>query len=368
MSLLVHADYTAQGPITQSKTVFALVGERIHDVQDPMPPQGTRALTDDEKATIDAWIAAGAPDAAEDCTQPSGGGTGDGDGDGPQLTAWPPADCDESFIIRSHAAGDPSKPMIVKAGSEVHPQIIWDAPWGTEDVQAVGFRPITDNAKVLHHWILYENTGSALSGAFITGWAPGDVQQQDLPSDVGMYLPKGTKSLRLDMHYFNLVGSKDEEDHSGVEICVSRKKRPNTSTVFMGFSNILGLSLPAQKSTDIVGICKIQGSVPINALSVSPHAHSLAYNMKMEVKRAGSGAIEVWHDEPFAFEDQRIFPLNKVLNPGDVVKTTCSYKNTTPMTVTFGEDTNDEMCFNFVAYYPMDGFSCDPFGGLTSSF
>ncbi len=369
MPLLTHADYTAQGKVTTDKPVFTLIGERIHDVQRPMPPQGLTPVTDDEKAVIDAWIAAGAPAPTEDCSNPNpGGGDGDGDGDGPQVGTWPPPDCDETFIVRSHSLEDPSKPMTVKAGTETHPQVIWDAPWGDEDVHAVGFRPITDNAKVLHHWILYENTGS-LGAPFITGWAPGDVQQQDMPNDVGMYLPKGAKSLRLDMHYYNLAGGNDELDSSGVEICVSRKKRPNTSTVFMGFSNILGLSLPPNKNTDIVGICKIQGNTPINALSVSPHAHGLAYNMKMEVKRAGTGAIEVWHDDAFSFEDQRIYPLeSKVLNPGDVVKTTCSYKNTTAKTVTFGENTDDEMCFNFVTYYPMDAFTCDQFGWITDSF
>ena len=72
-------------------------------------------------------------------------------------------------------------------------------PTGHDTVHAIGFRPITDNKKVLHHWILYEQTG----GAFITGWAPGAEDAAPLPNDVGMYIAKGKQSLRLDMHYYN---------------------------------------------------------------------------------------------------------------------------------------------------------------------
>jgi hypothetical protein len=38
--------------------------------------------------------------------------------------------------------------------------------------------------------------------------------------------------------------------------------------------------------------------------------------------------------------------------PGDVLTTTCTYDNPSTSTVTFGEGTRDEMCFDFITVYP----------------
>jgi hypothetical protein len=39
--------------------------------------------------------------------------------------------------------------------------------------------------------------------------------------------------------------------------------------------------------------------------------------------------------------------------PGDTLRTTCTYKNATAAPIRFGERTENEMCFNFVAVYPI---------------
>jgi hypothetical protein len=41
-----------------------------------------------------------------------------------------------------------------------------------------------------------------------------------------------------------------------------------------------------------------------------------------------------------------------VVNPGDMLRTTCVFDNLSEDMVTFGERTEDEMCFNFIAAYP----------------
>ena len=93
-------------------------------------------------------------------------------------------------------------------------------------------KPITDNAKVLHHWILYSGM------SFLTGWAPGDDDSKPMPSDVGMDMPTGARSLRLDMHYFNTGNPKTEQDRSGVALCVVKgsKLRPKSAAITMGLS------------------------------------------------------------------------------------------------------------------------------------
>jgi hypothetical protein len=68
------------------------------------------------------------------------------------------------------------------------------------------------------------------------------------------------------------------------------------------------------------------------------------------------------HDQPFQFGEQGTYGLapEVILETGDVVTTTCTYDNPTARSVTFGESTNNEMCFNFAAYYPKGALTCTP--------
>jgi hypothetical protein len=266
---------------------------------------------------------------------------------------WP-ADCEEHYQFVSH--GDaPDDKFSVPAGQEIHPQIMFTAPW-TGDVQAVAFRPITDNAAVLHHWILYGGQYT-----FITGWAPGgDVNRGSLPPDVGMYIPSGSP-LRLDVHYNNLTGTSDQLDGSGVEVCVIRspeKFRPNTATVAAIIGNP---TVPPHQRVDNSTTCTVSAR-PDGATLVaeSPHMHLLGVHAKLELTQDGIG--KVLHDAPFSFDQQHVSLIEPrvIVRSGDKMTVTCSFQNDTDRTVTFGENTDDEMCFNFVTVYPLDGFSCLP--------
>jgi hypothetical protein len=356
MALVTYADTTAAAKVTKGKKVSEVVGTRVHDVKSPMPPG--KPLDAAALAAIDAWIADGA--------KPGDDATCAGQiAEKPPAAEqpWPPEGCDATYKI---LAGN-GKPVSVAAGVESHPQFTLDAPWGDDKVQALGFRPITDNKAVLHHWIL--NGG----GAFINGWAPGQDDSEEGPMlpDVGVFLPSGKGSLRMDMHYNNLQGAKAELDQSGLEICVTHKLRKFTATTFSGFAALP--NIPAGKEVDIVGTCNVSVTQPVFLLSESPHAHKLATHMKLVVK---SGATEtVLHDGPFAFDGQIATPLKAPfeLKAGDQVITTCHFKNDTNRTVGFGENTGNEMCFNFATYYPMGALSCgggraagggsNPFGG-----
>jgi hypothetical protein len=98
---------------------------------------------------------------------------------------------------------------------------------------------------------------------------------------------------------------------------------------------------------------------------VSPHAHRTAKHMKFVVEKANGETI-VMHDMPFNFEEQTTYALKPpvVIESGDRIITTCTYNNDTDRTITFGENTGNEMCFNFALYEPMGGLSCGLGGGF----
>src|SRR5262245_40055514 len=56
-----------------TQEIYQRMAKRIHDTSSPMPMRGFPALTAQELATLDAWIAQGAPP-GNGCTSPSPGG------------------------------------------------------------------------------------------------------------------------------------------------------------------------------------------------------------------------------------------------------------------------------------------------------
>jgi hypothetical protein len=342
MSLETYQDLIAPAVSDASKRVYQLVGTRIHDTQKPMPPQG--ALGAAELAALDQWVAAGAPSPSSAACSTTSAAPAD---------TWP-TDCDATYTLVAHGAGGASTPYVVPAGQELHPKISVPAPWGSQALQAIAFRSITDNPKVLHHWILY-----GPQREFLVGWAPGKQVITTTGKDVGMNLAGGT--LTLDMHYNNLQTQLDQPDRSGVEVCVRKPEhfRKNTAAVFMGFAQVR-INLPAHSTgVEVTGRCKLTGSTPVTLLTASPHAHTLARRMKLSVQRA-SGEVVTMHDAAFQFDEQQSYALSPpvVVSQGDTVITTCVYDNTTDRAVTFGENTENEMCFNFASYYPMNAIAC----------
>lgn len=354
MELITFDDFMAEAPITKGKKVYEVTKARIHDTKKPMPP--SEKLSADELKAIDDWIADGAkPGSDPTCDGKAIAPTGNEDPTDGEV--WPTPGCETSYKI---LAGG-TKPATIAANAETHPQFVSDAPWGTQTVQGVGFRSITDNKKVLHHWILYDNK----RGPFINGWAPGkdSSKQGKMPADVGSYLPNGAQSLRLDMHYYNVGNNSAAQDASGVEICVTTKPRKYAATTFMNF---MAIPIIPPGKHDIVGTCNVQVKEPVFLLSESPHAHTLATWMKLTVKRGSQ--VFTLHDAAFDFNEQVSRPLDEPfeLKNGDVVTTTCTFDNNLQpaKTVTFGENTGNEMCFNFTGYYPMGALSCAGGGGL----
>jgi len=350
--LVTPADFVAE-----SKSVSA----RIHDKANPMPPRGL--LPEADLKLIDQWLAAGAP-AGDDATCKGSSPTKPSTGGGNDVDGWDPSKCDQIYEIRSHGPGGANEPYTVPVGAEIHPQVRIDAPWGDEKVQAIAFRPITDNQKVLHHWIL-----NATPRTFLVGWAPGDEARPPFPLDVGMDMPSGKGSMVLDMHYYNTKGTKPEADRSGVEVCVLKQKnfRPKTAAVATSLASIGAGGILAPRGAQdkpTTGTCNVTAKQPVHLLTAAPHAHTYATHMKFVVKKKNGQEI-VMHDQPFKCGEQGTYPLpggEVIVETGDTITTTCVYTNNTNKDIRFGESTESEMCFNFALYYPKGALSCG--GGL----
>src|SRR5262249_54445849 len=156
---------------------------------------------------LDAWIGAGAPMGANTACagmapvmQPVANQPPPTATNTPTTTdteGWP-SDCGEHYKF---TAGN----YMVTPGQQFYANISIQAPWGAGDAQALRFKPIIDNTKILHHYILY-----AADGSFVNGWAPGD-EGITMPDTVGLKMPGGT--YRLEVHYNNSTGTTNEVDN-----------------------------------------------------------------------------------------------------------------------------------------------------------
>jgi mono/diheme cytochrome c family protein len=340
MPLRSYADLTAS---RNGKKVYELVKERIHASSKPMPP--TR-LDSAGLATLDSWIDAGAPRSTESC-----GGTPAALAEVPTLQ---PLECDGT-----RTSLQASEPFEMKAGAPLDQYICFGIDVERSEKQhLIGFGPKVDNDQILHHILVFQSEervdakphlceqAGAASWTMIGGWAPGGTTKQ-MPPEAGFPEEKGTTHYAIQLHYNNALGLAGAKDRSGMELCSTTKLRPNDAGI-AAFGMLRSISIPPRKARHSVS-CEYKWKQDgIQLFSASPHMHKRGRQLKTAT---ANGAVIT--DEPqFDFEQQLGTAINMKLSAGDVVRTTCVWENPDDKTIGWGEGTDDEMCFNFVGYYP----------------
>jgi hypothetical protein len=401
MSLVTLQDFHKASTTKPNEKVFQRAKARINDAQDPMPP--IMPLAGADAALLNQWLDAGAPagtgcgtggmggtsgaggsagNAGSGATGGSSGASGSGGTAGTSGTGGTagsggeggvggaPADV-ECFTFSAHGAqtsGDKTPFDVAVGVQNLYQCFYFKSPWtvpvhGLTFKSVDGLRPDINDNPVIHHWLLYESQGGNPDGSHVgcvglhpdmtllSGWAPGG-DDWFMPPDVGMVMPTGPNATyMLEVHYYNGTGQ-SVPDRSGVEVCVTKQLRKNAATVsWLGTQSIiLGANAPGTAGS----ICNPnKGMWPITILRTWPHMHKYGRRMKTEITRAG-GQKQMLINEPFDFDYQKGYPANPpvVLNQGDSLATTCDFQNTSSSVVTFGPNTEQEMCYNFVVAYP----------------
>jgi hypothetical protein len=378
------------------QAVYQRMATRIHDAASPMPMKNWPPLTPAEMTTLDTWIAQGAPagtgcspapssngGAATSAGGTSGGGSGGvsygGEGSTPSSggggpvapTAFPDGgttkpdpsdvpvepDASECEMTEFHARQDATGAKYNVPSGEQYYCFGFHKNWGP-DTQGLAFYPNIDNKQVIHHWLLYKAITPQVDGAvsaclgfhpdgeLLAGWAPG-AMASFLPNHVGLDLGGG--DYILEVHYNNT--GLPTQDSSGVTVCKAKTNRPDTATVsWLGTEAII--LPPDQKGLNIVSNCRPNiTDKPIHIIKVWPHMHKLGRHMRADIHRA-DGTVDPLFNVDFSFDSQWGYDTPAILNTGDYVTTTCTFDNDTPNTVTFGEQTSSEMCYNFTYSYP----------------
>jgi hypothetical protein len=400
-----HRDYTAVSTTQlagRAYKMYELARIRINREQGTAPMPQAGQLQGSELSTLSTWLTSGAPAGAA-CGASGGAGTGTigtppaqagmggvagfGVGTGGSGTSGTGTEgpariddqCDQPgafdplvanspeetcYDFRTHGrsgTGDTSK-FNIPTG-ETYNQFYFAIPW-EDGAEATRFGTDYDNREVLHHWLMFGqqlgmSPGTVEPGVLgttlftdaelISGWAVGGCTTT-YPQDVGFKLPT-TGVIMVQWHHYNYTGS-TTQDASAAQICtVPGGTRPHTAGVtFLGTEVI---SVPPGTTGNASGTCTNDSGGPITIFTFTPHMHEIGINMKSEVMRAAGGS-EVVFDMPFQFDYQTNYMMNPyvVLQPGDRIKSTCTYQNETLGSVGFGQSTKAEMCYQFAISYP----------------
>jgi hypothetical protein len=379
MALMTWEDTQLPSVTDSTVPVHEMMTLRLNAATDPMPPSRNDEMTDEEKAILSAWLDDGAPAAAAADTCAPDGDAGLPDGGGGTIVP-PPLPCEDPYEFLAHDPGNPELGYLVPTGGNgnFYTCFAFAAPF-EEGEQGTAWGPVIDDERTIHHWILWESPNSYADGSvfpcgalpdsssvFLAGWAPGG-QNFVMPDNVGLKLRPGS-TLLLQVHYWNAAGHQDVRDRSGIALCTGHARTHEAGVVAVGPMNI---SIPPrtddhEESYTCPGfLTSLIGTM--NILASSPHMHGLGKRYTTEIIRnhgSGMETVELLTSvNPWDFNDQTSYPQAPpvVVNGGDGVRVTCTYDNPGPNTVSWGENTEDEMCFDFLLVYPYPSFF-DTFG------
>lgn len=345
MALTTHEALHAAAQSDPNVKVYEMALRRIADDADPMPPAPNARLSEADRATLRAWVDAGAPSATETCTTT------------PDKPPVPTVTCKPDVALRPGA-----KWTMPKSTKDEYVCYGFDIE-RTSPTHVVGFEPRIDNTKIVHHLLLFEapsavsptptpcNAGGGSAWRIITGWAPGG-KGMELPPEAGFPLSTSEKThYVMQIHYSNLTGLEGETDESGYDLCTSAP-RPNEADV-VAFGT-LSFTIPAtgQPFTRDCTVTVPQQLAGKTLISSLPHMHKLGTAMTTTLERAGDAPVDLGTVANWQFDNQTWYPISAQTKNGDVIRTKCTWKNDTGAPVGFGEETEKEMCYSFTTYYP----------------
>ena len=303
-------------------------------------------LDDDEKARLRAWVEGGMPRGTP------------GDGPGEVLSARLE---DPDAIIRMPEPYTPTFSQPDEPGNEYRCFLLDPSEYAGQYITAIG--PEVGEPGLMHHivlstvarsdvqehhldpqgWECMNGSPGLSTDEMIAGFAPG-TQPLEFPPGTGLEIPDD-HYLLLDMHYFANPDAVGLADQTGVAIKLADDVETPLYLMTLGtFSFEIGAGDPAAESGRAFPM-----QVDLDLYTMLPHMHALgsAYNVKVE-HTSGEETCVVEGD--YSFDNQLTFLLEEPvkMSAGDRVDVRCEWDNsegTEP--VTYGERTDEEMCFFF---------------------
>jgi hypothetical protein len=230
-----------------------------------------------------------------------------------------------------------------------------------EDLLVTQFKPI--DGPGTHHTILAidpspKGPGQTRCGPIDNRWqvlfASGVASPPlDMPPGVAFRLEAGQEVV-FNMHLYNATDS-----------VIAASSRIEVTSVGPGqfeheaeviFAGPLSFSIPVG-ATDhkVTGACSMNGNA--NFFAVFPHMHQYGTGIRVWAEN-DDGQHLVYDVDDYDFEHQDFATFTPIpMKQGDKIRVECTYSNPTDEPITFGDSSDEEMCFAISYRYPKIGTS-----------
>jgi hypothetical protein len=328
-----------------------------------------RGLSSGEIATLAAWSAAGAP-AGDPADAPPAPDAGTGVDPGPPSATLDPGsayqpntaltDDYHCFLIDPGlTTGQDMIGFNVHPGTpaSVHHVLLFAVP--ATDVSAA---QAADAAEPGLGWTCFGGSGVDAAQT-IGGWVPGSGASM-FPPPTGIHLPAGTQIV-MQIHY-NLL---------------AQAQLPQTPLSDRTTAGLYYAATPVAKPAAIAAVANQTFLVPAGTASqtvvanlsinrawalwgVVPHMHLHGTDINVAIRHADGSSTCAVHIPHWDFHWQMFYYYQQPISvvAGDVIHLECTYDNSaadqpviggvkqTPMDLTWGEKTTDEMCLNYLYF------------------
>jgi hypothetical protein len=190
-------------------------------------------------------------------------------------------------------------------------------------------------------------------------WALG-VDSYNLPDQVSFPMGlNGAKGILLQMHYSNPTSAQGQYDNSGVNVFYDTVATQYLGGVLqVGDAQLDSSPLPARQSQihmeySCPSACTSQMSQKITIFGDFLHAHGQGSMLYSTITDSNGKTRTLNRIEYYDNMFEQITPVSDSLSPGESLNTHCVYQTADRSSdVEFGLATSDEMCLEFVFYYP----------------
>ncbi|XP_055861079.1 DBH-like monooxygenase protein 2 homolog [Biomphalaria glabrata] len=250
------------------------------------------------------------------------------------------------------------------------------------DYHMVAVEPILDNTNVIHHMVLFGCSDNApvVPDQFECGMVASDQCQKSLSiwtvglkgdcyhPNIGIRLgTAGYKKLAIQLHWNNPDKRSTWTDSSGMKLYYTANRRLYDAGMFT--TGLQHFVLPPRKQTIVLkstcsSTCtKSFMKGPIYVTMAWNHMHYAGVRMSIEVIRDHARLLHLTNEETYNYDSPQVSFFNEKpveLLPGDEFTTRCEFNTSKrDKSTLFGEATNEEMCFGFLTYYPLENLSED---------
>lgn len=268
----------------------------------------------------------------------------------------------------------------------------WDFP-SDKDYHVVGFEAIANSSEFLHHYVLkmcmsesgYNYPGPGVMRDHrekvyryqrecrpqIWGWALG-VSYFMVPKDAGFLMGQSAhagKALELNVHYDNPLKKKGKKDISYLKLYYTtavRKHNLGVLEIGSGAPDAVAPIPPQRRNFYNAFGARCYLSQDVTIIGHLSHAHLLGRSIVTEKWKLPSSKTlppelvdsDYGRDPQFFFDNQHYVSWNstKAISNQDYLTISCIFDSRGRTEWTQGGlATQDEMCINFLVYYPYNG-------------